>query len=117
MSPRCLMKVDLKKAFDSVQWCFLQQLLMSYGFPNRFVHLIMQCVETTSFSIAVNGNIYGFFQGKNGVRQGDPFSPHLFIACMEYLSRMLKMASMNSNFRFHLKCRPLGINHLAFSRR
>jgi hypothetical protein len=115
VSPRCLMKVDLKKAFNTVQWPFLQQLLLSYSFPNRFVHRIMQCVETTFFSIVVNGNIYGLFQGKNGVRRGDLLSHYLFIAYMEYLSRMLKMASMNSNFIFHPKCRPLGINHLAFA--
>jgi hypothetical protein len=56
----------------------------------RFVHLIMRCVETVSFSIAVNGSIYGFFPGKNGVRQGDPLSLYLFITCMEYFSRMLQ---------------------------
>jgi len=49
-----------------------------------------------------DGNIYGFFQGKNEVRQGDPLSSYLFISCMEYLSRMLKMASMNSYFNFIL---------------
>jgi hypothetical protein len=66
--PRCLMKIDFKKAFNFVQWPFLQQLLLSFGFPYKFMHLIMQCVVTTSFSISVNGIIYGFFQGKNRVR-------------------------------------------------
>jgi hypothetical protein len=40
-----------KKAFDSVQWHFLCQLLHMFGFPKRFVHLIMKCVETTHPSL------------------------------------------------------------------
>jgi hypothetical protein len=114
-SPRCLMKIDFKKAFDSVQWPFLRQLLLLLGFPNRFVHLIMQCVETASYSVAVNGSIYGFFPGKNGVRQGDPLSPYLFLVCMEYFSRMLRKASLSPGFRFHPKCDSLGVCHLAFA--
>jgi len=114
-SPRFLMKVDFKKAFNLVQWHLLRQLLHMFGFPDRFVHLIMKCVETTSFSIAVNGTLYGFFSGKSGVRQGDPLSPYLFILCMEYFSRMLKLASRNGDFHFHLKCNVHDICHLAFA--
>jgi len=75
----------------------------------------MQCVSSTSYSIAVNGDIHGFFSGQSGVRQGDPLSPYLFICCMEYLSRMITLASQQEGFRFHPKCSLQGITHLAFA--
>ena len=114
-SPRCIIKIDFRKAFDSIQWSFLQQVLLSLGFPPLFVRLIMQCVETTSFSVAVNGNLYGFFKGQCGVRQGDPLSPYLFLACMEYISRMLNQSTQHTDFNFHPKCSALGVSHLAFA--
>uniref|UniRef100_A0A6N2LZA0 Reverse transcriptase domain-containing protein n=1 Tax=Salix viminalis TaxID=40686 RepID=A0A6N2LZA0_SALVM len=98
-SSKSLMKIDFKKAFDSVQWSFIQELLGLLGFASRFIHLFMQCVETTSFSIAINGHLYGFFLGKSGIWQGDPLSPYLFITCMEYFSRMLKGVSQQQAFR------------------
>jgi len=98
-----------------MQWPFLRELLYLLGFPQHFVHLVMLCVETSSFSVAINGNLYDFFPGKCGVRQGDPLSPYLFLVCMKYLSRMLKIASQQPDFHFHSKCAFHHICHLAFA--
>jgi hypothetical protein len=73
-SPRCIIKIDFRKAFDIIQWSFLCTVLLLLGFPGRCVCLIMQCVKTTSYFISVNGDLFGFFNGKCGVRQGDPLS-------------------------------------------
>jgi hypothetical protein len=115
LSPHCLLKVDFKKAFDSVQWGFIENLLCHLGFPAKFFTLVMQCVSTVSFFVAVNGDIHCFFLGNSGVRQGDPLSPYIFICCMKYFSRMLKLASQQEGFRFHPKCKLHGISHLAFA--
>jgi hypothetical protein len=79
-SPRCIIKIDFIKAFDSVQWSFLRQVLLLLGFPPRFVRLLIQCIEIASFFVVVNGNLYGFFKGQYGVRQGDP--PPLSFYCL-----------------------------------
>ena len=97
-SPRCMIKVDFKKAFDSLQWPFIRNVLLQLGFPVRFTDLVMACVESPAYSISVNGQLFGFFKGQSGIRQGDPLSPYLFIACMEYFSRMLLLAAARSEF-------------------
>ncbi|KAH0720665.1 hypothetical protein KY284_005695 [Solanum tuberosum] len=89
-SPRCLIKIDLGKAYDMVSWEFVEEALMGYGFPTSFIHLIMACVTSLMFTVKINGEGHGFFPGKRGLRQGDPISPLLFVLVMEYLSRTLK---------------------------
>ncbi|XP_074315572.1 uncharacterized protein LOC141651774 [Silene latifolia] len=100
-----------RKAYDSIEWAFVHQIMLVLNFPPKFVQLVMQCISTTTFSIALNGNMQGFFNGKRGLRQRDHLSPLLFTLCMEYLSRLLDMACQGSNFHYHPLCRGIKLTH------
>ncbi|GJR80040.1 putative ribonuclease H-like domain-containing protein [Tanacetum coccineum] len=60
--PRCTFKVDIQKAYDTVDWNFLQRILVCFGFHKRMVTWIMECVTTTLFSISINGSLHGYFK-------------------------------------------------------
>ncbi|KAL1200691.1 putative ribonuclease H protein [Cardamine amara subsp. amara] len=62
VSARCAVKIDISKAFDSVQWHFLLSTLKVLGFPERFIHWLKLCFTTASFSVQVNGELVGFFR-------------------------------------------------------
>jgi hypothetical protein len=61
ISPRCMLKFDLRKAYDTVSWSFLHSMLEGFGFPPIFTHWVMTCVSSTSFSVQVNGGLFDFF--------------------------------------------------------
>ncbi|XP_074278280.1 uncharacterized protein LOC141601872 [Silene latifolia] len=115
MSPGCMFKLDLPKAYDTIEWKFLDQMLDALCFPKTFRMLLMSCVMSTSFSLNLNGSQFGYFKGKRGLRQGDPVSPLLFTICMEYLTRVLYFATQKWFFRFHPLCGALKLNHLLFA--
>jgi len=63
ISPRCLLKIDIQKAFDSVHWGFLSDMLTALRFPKVFITWIMVCVTSVSFEVHINGQITGVFKG------------------------------------------------------
>ncbi|GJY89248.1 hypothetical protein Tco_0503876 [Tanacetum coccineum] len=115
-TPRCAFKVDIHKAYDTVDWNFLRLVLHGFGFHERMIAWIMECVTSTSYSICVNGSLHGYFQGKRGLRQGDPLSPYLFTLVMEVLTLMIKRKVQESDlFTYHRFCSKMELINLCFA--
>lgn len=89
------LKLDMSKAYDGVEWIFLEQIILRMGFREAWVALIMECITTVSYSILVNGEPKGLIKPSRGLRRGDPLSPYLFLFCAEGLNAILRRVVLN----------------------
>lgn len=112
-APKCTLKIDLYKAFDSLHWDFLMNDIHSLGFPHTFLCWIYEWISTPMYFVKVNEALHGYFEGKKGLRQGDPISPYLFTIAMNVLSAL--HAKAPKNFNFHWKCKHLKLTHLFYA--
>nr|GEY07350.1 RNA-directed DNA polymerase, eukaryota, reverse transcriptase zinc-binding domain protein [Tanacetum cinerariifolium] len=80
-----IFKVDFEKAYDSVRWDFLDDVLKKFGFGNKWCAWIQSCLRSSRGSIIINGSHTQEFQFFKGLKQGDPLSSFLFILIMESL--------------------------------
>ena len=85
-------KLDIEKAYDSINWKFLTKVLQKMGFGPKWMEWMWSCVSSAKFSILVNGVPAGFFPSTRGLRQGDPLSPYLFVMGMEVLDVLIRRA-------------------------
>jgi len=103
------------KAYDYLDWEYVLHCLKCFGVPGKFISWISACITSPSFTIALNGTLVGFFQGKKGLRQGDPISPYLFVIAMEGLTLLMEEAAASPHFGYHPKCAAVKLTHLCFA--
>ena len=111
-----VVKLDISKAYDKVELSFLQEIMLKLGFDPRWIQLAMETITIATYSILINGEPRGFVTPSRGIKQGDLFSPYLFLLCAEGLSTLLRKAEANHMLK-GIKTSQNGvyISHLLFA--
>uniref|UniRef100_A0A803NSM4 Reverse transcriptase domain-containing protein n=1 Tax=Cannabis sativa TaxID=3483 RepID=A0A803NSM4_CANSA len=85
-----MIKLDMEKAYDKMDWDFIMEVLNFHGFKNPLLGWIKSCIQIKKMNLMINGVKQGTIHPTSGLRQGDPLSPTLFILAADMLSRLLQ---------------------------
>ncbi|KAL2936882.1 LINE-1 retrotransposable element ORF2 protein, partial [Bienertia sinuspersici] len=110
------LKIDLEKAYDRMEWAFINNCLHNLNLDGKTIKLIMSCVTSATSSILINGKKTEKITHSRGLRQGDPISPYLFNICMETLTNMINEACHRKKWSpITLGHQKVPISHLLFA--
>ena len=88
--PYFALKIDMMKAYDRVEWSYLQGCLSRLGFDPTWIKTVMRCFTEVRYAVNVNGDLTSPVIPTRGIRQGDPINPYLFLLQGEGLSCLLQ---------------------------
>ena len=109
-------KIYFEKAYDHVEWEFLDFVLKKKGFGSTWRKWIQGCLSSVEYSVIINGRPRGRFKGTWGLRQGDPLSPFLFTLVADGLVRLIdKLVNQNLVECFEVGRDKIKVSHLQFA--
>ncbi|XP_073360681.1 uncharacterized protein [Aegilops tauschii subsp. strangulata] len=86
------LKLDISRAFDSLSWPFLFEVLKAKGFGNKWIKWVSILLQSATTKILVNGVPGRSIAHACGLRQGDSVSPLLFVIAMDALTTIIGKA-------------------------
>lgn len=108
-----IIKLELEKAFDMVNWDFLSMVLQQNNFGQLWIRWIRGCIKEPRFSIFVNGRSRGWVRDSRGLRQDDPFSSFLFLRVSDVLGSLMENIYARGSFEgFVVGRNAVHISHL-----
>lgn len=111
-----VLKLDISKAYDRVEWHHLRARMVTMGFNGMWIRWVMLCVTTVNYKVAFNDKMVGPISPSRGLRQGDPLSPYLFLFCVEGLSQALEEAAVAGQINGCKVCATApAVTHLLFA--
>ena len=112
----CAYKLNLSKAYDHVDYVFLERVVEKWGFSLGWISWIMTCVKSVRYSLKLNRKLLEPFTPTRGLLQGDLLSPSLFLFVAYALSALINKSSAEEGLRGITICRgaPV-ISHLLFA--